>query len=245
MGGVEPRRKYQPDENAAGRSGYYRCARESTANWRRKIIDEDVPVRKSGGCGRSSRYPASGSGSNALLIALKGAGEPPLRGSSCAICPQRAAIICATTRGRGPVRLSRVENERKRFCLLYCVVWRNRRGNGDWQRRGYLCLINCRGEVWTDDLARRRRRLCRLGPDNVTLTNLDTRARTHCREQQLGGAGAAKIQAHEQVIMPALAERDGKGHAGIREGLARGLEQDKPSAERSERRFMPVCAAVE
>ena len=58
MGGV---RNYQPDENSAGRSRYYRRARirrrAGAENHRR-----DVPVRESGGC-RRSQHSASVAGS--------------------------------------------------------------------------------------------------------------------------------------------------------------------------------------
>ncbi len=54
--------------------------------------------------------------SESLLIALKGA-EQPLREKFLRNMSQRAAdILRDDLANRGPVRLSQVENERKRFC---------------------------------------------------------------------------------------------------------------------------------
>lgn len=111
-------RNYQPDENPAGRSGYYRRTRirrrAGTENYRR-----DVPVRKPVDVDdRSIQRLLQEVDSESLLIALKGA-EQPLREKFLRNMSQRAAdILRDDLANRGPVRLSQVENEQKAILLI-------------------------------------------------------------------------------------------------------------------------------
>lgn len=83
--------------------------------------------------------------SESLLIALKGA-EQPLREKFLRNMSQRAADILRD-RSRQPWSGASVAGGKRTEsdsadCAPPCRNWRD----GDWQRRGYLCLIICRGK---------------------------------------------------------------------------------------------------
>ena len=108
---------HQPDENAAGRGGYYggtRVRRRAGAeNYRR-----DVPVRKPVEVDdRSIQRLLRRWTPNRCLSPSKAPSSRCAR-SSCATCPSVRPISCATTANRGPVRLSQVENEQKAILLI-------------------------------------------------------------------------------------------------------------------------------
>lgn len=97
--------------------------------------------------------------SESLLIALKGA-EPPLREKFLRNMSQRAADRrpCQPWPGSSVSGGKRAESD-----SAYCASSGGNRRNGDWQRRGYLCLMNCLGKSGPPTISpRRRRRLCRL-----------------------------------------------------------------------------------
>lgn len=108
---------HQPDENAAGRGGYYggtRVRRRAGAeNYRR-----DVPVRKLVEVDdRSIQRLLREVDSESLLIALKGA-EQPLREVPAQHVPACGRYPARRLANRGPVRLSQVENEQKAILLI-------------------------------------------------------------------------------------------------------------------------------
>ncbi|SUH15144.1 flagellar motor switch protein FliG [Salmonella enterica subsp. enterica] len=139
------------------------AVREFDGELAQKIIDEMFLFENLVDCGRS-QYPASVAGSGFRIAADRSERRRTAitREVPAQYVPARrrypARRPCQPWPGSSVSGGKRAESD-----SAYCASSGGNRRNGDWQRRGYLCLMNCRGKSGPPTISpRRRRRLCRL-----------------------------------------------------------------------------------
>ena len=171
--------------------------------------------------------------SESLLIALKGA-EQPLREKFLRNMSQRAAdILRDDLANRGPVRLSQVENEQKAILLIVCRNWRD----GNWQRRGYLCLIICRGKPGRQTISRHHRQsLCQWPSRKKPLLKRSNPALSSNWRN-------CKCRPTSRVIRRGLPKVASKvTNRAIRKDWPRGWSKVWQRRRLNKRQFMPGCS---
>ena len=164
--------------------------------------------------------------SESLLIALKGA-EQPLREKFLRNMSQRAADILRddlANRGPGASVAGRKRTESDSAdCAPSCRNWRD----GDWQRRGYLCLIICRGKPGRQTISRHHRQsLCQwpsrkkplLKRSNPALSSNWRNCKMQAQRAGLSGGDCRRSPARSRT---GLSGRTGPG-AGARSGRGEG-----------------------
>lgn len=174
--------------------------------------------------------------SESLLIALKGA-EQPLREKFLRNMSQRAAdILRDDLANRGPVRLSQVENEQKAILLIVAPSCRNWR-DGDWQRRGYLCLIICRGKPGRRTISRHHRQsLCQWSSRKKPLLKRPNPALSSNWRN-------CKCRPTSRVIRQGLPKVASKVmNRAIRKDWPRGWNKVWQRRRLNKRQFMPGCS---